>query len=39
MTNEEWASIARAVGLELLGKPKAKLLEIRWGNKECLPKC
>ena len=34
MTNEEWASIARAVGLELLGEPKQESsTEIRWGNK------
>tara|TARA_Y100000592_G_scaffold17907_1_gene27191 strand:- start:1993 stop:3897 length:1905 start_codon:yes stop_codon:yes gene_type:complete len=34
MTNEEWASIARAVGLELLGEPKSETSkEIRWGNK------
>ena len=41
MTNEEWASIARAVGLELLGEPKSETAkEIRWGNKGSVcPKC
>ena len=33
MTNEDWASIARAVGLELLGEPKSETsTEVRWGT-------
>ena len=33
MTNEDWASIAKAVGLELLGEPKSETsTEVRWGT-------
>ena len=33
MTNEDWASIAKAVGLELLGEPKTETSsEVRWGT-------
>ena len=33
MTNEDWASIAKAVGLELLGEPKSETsTEVRWGS-------
>jgi len=33
MTNEDWASIAKPIGLELLGEPKAETsAEVRWGT-------
>jgi len=33
MTNEDWASIAKTVGLELLGEPKSETsTEVRWGT-------
>ena len=33
MTNEDWASIAKPVGLELLGEPKSVTsTEVRWGT-------
>ena len=34
MTNEDWASIAKPIGLELLGEPKSVTsTEVRWGSK------
>jgi len=34
MTNEDWASIAKPIGLELLGEPKSETsTEVRWGSK------
>src|SRR6056300_1472033 len=33
MTNEDWASIAKPIGLELLGEPKSVTsTEVRWGT-------
>lgn len=33
MTNEDWASIAKPIGLELLGEPKSETsTEVRWGT-------
>jgi hypothetical protein len=33
MTNEDWASIAKPIGLELLGEPKSETsTEVRWGS-------
>jgi len=33
MTNEDWASIAKPIGLDLLGEPKAETsAEVRWGT-------